>query len=144
MYGNGYSMAIVLDHRSTATSLTGNMSQMSVKFGNIFTVTEVPCKLLITLENKDMEFLYGACHGRQNPNYVLLQLSPIFKKHTNSTVGKMSFYLHLSAKCSHTFVCENIGRGSQWNPGSWHSTDFHFEHFKVELKVFFSGWQYSY
>ncbi len=24
MYGNGYSMAIVLDHRSTATSLTGN------------------------------------------------------------------------------------------------------------------------
>ncbi len=23
MYGNGYSMAIVLDHRSTATSLTG-------------------------------------------------------------------------------------------------------------------------
>ncbi len=25
MYGNGYSMAIVLDHRSTATSLTGNM-----------------------------------------------------------------------------------------------------------------------
>ncbi len=26
MYGNGYSMAIVLDHRSTATSLTGNPS----------------------------------------------------------------------------------------------------------------------
>ncbi len=25
MYGNGYSMAIVLDHRSTATSLTGNL-----------------------------------------------------------------------------------------------------------------------
>ncbi len=25
MYGNGYSMAIVLDHRSTATSLTGNV-----------------------------------------------------------------------------------------------------------------------
>ncbi len=24
MYGNGYSMAIVLDHRSNATSLTGN------------------------------------------------------------------------------------------------------------------------
>ncbi len=24
MYGNGYSMAIVLDHRSTRTSLTGN------------------------------------------------------------------------------------------------------------------------
>ncbi len=24
MYGNSYSMAIVLDHRSTATSLTGN------------------------------------------------------------------------------------------------------------------------
>ena len=24
MYGNGYSMAIVLDYRSTATSLTGN------------------------------------------------------------------------------------------------------------------------
>ncbi len=30
MYGNGYSMAIVLDHRSTATSLTGN----SMSFGN--------------------------------------------------------------------------------------------------------------
>ncbi len=26
MYGNGYSMAIVLDHRSTATSLTGNQA----------------------------------------------------------------------------------------------------------------------
>ncbi len=26
MYGNGYSMAIVLDHRSTATSLTGNQT----------------------------------------------------------------------------------------------------------------------
>ncbi len=25
VYGNGYSMAIVLDHRSTATSLTGNI-----------------------------------------------------------------------------------------------------------------------
>ncbi len=25
MHGNGYSMAIVLDHRSTATSLTGNV-----------------------------------------------------------------------------------------------------------------------
>ncbi len=25
MNGNGYSMAIVLDHRSTATSLTGNL-----------------------------------------------------------------------------------------------------------------------
>ncbi len=25
MYGNGYSMAIVLDHRSAATSLTGNV-----------------------------------------------------------------------------------------------------------------------
>ncbi len=38
MYGNGYSMAIVLDHRSTATSLTGNQgashltSQTRLKF----------------------------------------------------------------------------------------------------------------
>ncbi len=30
MYGNGYSMAIVLDHRSTATSLTGNWLEMKV------------------------------------------------------------------------------------------------------------------
>ncbi len=29
MYGNGYSMAIVLDHRSTATSLTGNVALAS-------------------------------------------------------------------------------------------------------------------
>ncbi len=27
IYGNGYSMAIVLDHRSTTTSLTGNVMQ---------------------------------------------------------------------------------------------------------------------
>ena len=26
MYGNGYSMAIVLDHGSSATSLTGNLA----------------------------------------------------------------------------------------------------------------------
>ncbi len=28
MYGNGYFMAIVFDHRSTATSLTGNHSSV--------------------------------------------------------------------------------------------------------------------
>ncbi len=31
MYGNGYSMAIVLDHRSTATSLTGNEDESKVE-----------------------------------------------------------------------------------------------------------------
>ncbi len=32
MYGNGYSMAIVLDHRSTATSLTGNRWPLNKMF----------------------------------------------------------------------------------------------------------------
>ncbi len=32
MYGNGYSVAIVLDHRSTATSLTGNLTNIRILY----------------------------------------------------------------------------------------------------------------
>ncbi len=36
MYGNGYSMAIVLDLRSTATSLTGNLGAEGLRNKNEF------------------------------------------------------------------------------------------------------------
>ncbi len=43
MYGNGYSMAIMFDHRSTATSLTGNFAIVQfpgLNLGNIIKGTK--------------------------------------------------------------------------------------------------------
>ena len=66
MYGSGYSMAIVLDHRSTATSLTGNWGKLRVKLE--FSIKNWG-KLLVKLE---------FCHvGRCRVYYLVLLLQAI-------------------------------------------------------------------
>ncbi len=87
MYGNGYSVAVVLDHRSTATSLTGkhrptmfHTASQAYKIGSqntreyIINVKRFPLiKKLVSLAEICQDLLY----------YLIHLGSP----HTNTAVG---------------------------------------------------------